>query len=253
MPPVLSTLFTTTSDIASMLGCSGLELRIDDAGATSGTITGATQTAPIALTSASHGLNTGDMVQVQGVRGLTWANGLWVVTYIDANTFSLDNSDGTTVNAYTTGGTWKGITYPESGWIEIAPNWGTAKVLRMTQTLYDAADLVNSWSVWFWATVIGAHWFCARRGNPVPGSINNYYLETMDELAMVQSQEMIIEGTAYRNDTQATWSALRVDRRWSVKQLRVEATISGRTAPQFPRKWDLSSQVIGPAEINSIN
>lgn len=70
-----------------------------------GTITGATNAAPIVVTSAAHGVSTGQAVTVAGVGGNTAANGAFVATAIDANTFSLQGTTGN--SAYTSGGTWK--------------------------------------------------------------------------------------------------------------------------------------------------
>lgn len=69
-----------------------------------GTITNATKSEPIKITSASHGLLTGAKVKISGVEGMTEANGTWFITVISANQFSLDGSSG--VNTYTGGGTW---------------------------------------------------------------------------------------------------------------------------------------------------
>jgi hypothetical protein len=70
----------------------------------SGPITNATNASPIVITSNNHGLSTGTRVTISGVGGNGGANGTFVVTVIDANTFSLNGSAGTGV--YTTGGTW---------------------------------------------------------------------------------------------------------------------------------------------------
>ncbi len=70
----------------------------------SGVITGATNASPIVITSANHGLNTGSRVKVASVGGNTAANGTFIVTRVDANTFSLDGSTGS--GSYTSGGTW---------------------------------------------------------------------------------------------------------------------------------------------------
>ncbi len=69
-----------------------------------GSITGATNASPIVITSANHGLTTGQRVTITGVGGNTNANGTWTITVIDANTFSLNGSTGN--SAYTSGGTW---------------------------------------------------------------------------------------------------------------------------------------------------
>jgi hypothetical protein len=72
--------------------------------ANTGSVTGATNATPIVITSASHGLSTGTRVTVASVGGNTAANGTWLVTRVDANTFSLDDSVGN--GSYTSGGTW---------------------------------------------------------------------------------------------------------------------------------------------------
>lgn len=88
----------------------------------SGAITNATNATPIVITSTGHGLATGDAVVIAGVGGNTNANSVpenayglglgatvapnpfWIVTKIDANSFSLNGSAGNA--AYTSGGTW---------------------------------------------------------------------------------------------------------------------------------------------------
>ena len=72
---------------------------------TTGTITAASNASPISITSSSHGLSTGNTVKIFGVRGNTAANGTYVVTNVNANTFTLDDSVGT--GDYISGGTWK--------------------------------------------------------------------------------------------------------------------------------------------------
>jgi hypothetical protein len=67
-------------------------------------VTAATNASPIVLTSTGHSLNTGDVISVSGVVGNTAANGVFTVTKVDANTFSLNGSTGN--GAYVSGGTW---------------------------------------------------------------------------------------------------------------------------------------------------
>jgi hypothetical protein len=67
------------------------------------TITAASNASPIVITSTAHGYVTGDRVTIASVGGNTNANADWVVTRIDADTFSLDGSTGN--SAYTSGGT----------------------------------------------------------------------------------------------------------------------------------------------------
>lgn len=65
------------------------------AGGATGTVTDATNAAPIVITTAAaHGLTTGATVKIEGVGGNTEANNLWVVTVLSSTTFSLDESSG---------------------------------------------------------------------------------------------------------------------------------------------------------------
>jgi hypothetical protein len=65
-------------------------------------ITNATNTSPIVVTSAGHGLSTGDTITIVDVGGNGAAKGTFVVTVTDANTFSLNGSTGD--GGYTGGG-----------------------------------------------------------------------------------------------------------------------------------------------------
>lgn len=69
-----------------------------------GTITAASNAAPIVITSTAHGLSTGNTVRIEDVTGNTAANGDWVVTNLTADTFSLQTSVGN--GTYNAGGTW---------------------------------------------------------------------------------------------------------------------------------------------------
>jgi hypothetical protein len=75
------------------------------------TITGIQQTNPAIVTAPTHGLTTGDRVILQSVLGMTEVNNRqFVVTVLTANTFSLADTDGSSVNAvgyeaYSSGGT----------------------------------------------------------------------------------------------------------------------------------------------------
>lgn len=65
-------------------------------------ITGASNAAPIVITSNGHGFTADDLVTVQGVGGNSAANGVWIVANPTANTFELLGSVGN--GAYTSGG-----------------------------------------------------------------------------------------------------------------------------------------------------
>lgn len=110
----LISLLTFTRDGATPCPVNGV------IGGPTGTVTGATNATPIVITSTNHGLNTGDSVVMSNVGGNTAANSVpvttaggsavapipsWVVTKINANSFSLNSSVGN--GAYTSGGTWQ--------------------------------------------------------------------------------------------------------------------------------------------------
>lgn len=79
-------------------------LYFDDIAAdTSRTITGAvTSSGLIKITAASHGFVSGNFIKIAGVVGVP-ANGGWTITYVDANSFTLNGS--TFAGTYTSGGT----------------------------------------------------------------------------------------------------------------------------------------------------
>jgi hypothetical protein len=66
-------------------------------------ISGATNATPIVITANAHGLQNGDIVHVDGVRGNTAANGVWTVQNAAANTFELTGSVGNGTYAAGTG------------------------------------------------------------------------------------------------------------------------------------------------------
>lgn len=68
-------------------------------------ITNVSGTNPIVITSAGHGLTTGDLVEVNGVRGVSNANNTWQVTVLTADTFQLNGSNGNG-QVYSGGGVW---------------------------------------------------------------------------------------------------------------------------------------------------
>jgi hypothetical protein len=81
------------------------------------TITAATNTTPIQITTAeAHGLNSYEIVTVDGVLGNTAANGAWFITRIDDYNFTLSSSAGN--GTYTSGGKVglrRQYTYTEGG------------------------------------------------------------------------------------------------------------------------------------------
>jgi len=86
-----------------------------------GTITGASNTTPIQITSPGHGLYSGVWVSISGVGGNVGANGTWEIQVVDANTFNLLDSAGT----------GSGVTAPVgSGGVGGEGRWASSRCLK---------------------------------------------------------------------------------------------------------------------------
>ncbi|MGC1275367.1 MAG: Calx-beta domain-containing protein [Planctomycetaceae bacterium] len=76
----------------------------------SGDISDATNANPSVITSAGHGLFTGDQITISGVGGNTAINGTWIVERVSNDTFRLRDTVTNALvagnGAYTSGGTW---------------------------------------------------------------------------------------------------------------------------------------------------
>jgi hypothetical protein len=76
------------------------------------TITAATQTSPVTLTIAAHGYTTGTVAMTSAVTGMTQiASRLFTITVVNADTISLDGTDGTAFGAFTAGALTTGKFY----------------------------------------------------------------------------------------------------------------------------------------------
>lgn len=72
-----------------------------------GFITNATQANPCKITSPGHSLLTGTVIYIANVQGMTQLNAaIYTITVVDANNFTLNNTDSTGYSAYITGGIW---------------------------------------------------------------------------------------------------------------------------------------------------
>lgn len=74
------------------------------------TVSNATNATPIVITAVAHSFLTGDKVYIIGVGGNTAANGVFTITKIGADTFSLDGSVGN--GAFSSNGT--AVIYPSA-------------------------------------------------------------------------------------------------------------------------------------------
>lgn len=77
-------------------------------------ITNATQANPCQITSPNHGLIPGTLIYIGNVQGMTQLNSaIYSISVVDANNFTLDNTDSSGFSAYTKGGVWN--TSPVNG------------------------------------------------------------------------------------------------------------------------------------------
>jgi Flp pilus assembly protein TadG len=115
------------------------------------TITLATKTNPVVITSANHGFNNGDKIFITGVAGMTQINNntansetattsplVWVVANKTADTFQLkrtngSNADGTSWSTYTSGGAIN-CTVPGCQYQYFTPASGTTKKVFQIST-----------------------------------------------------------------------------------------------------------------------
>jgi len=77
-------------------------------------ITNATKANPCQITSPNHGLIPGTLIYIGNVQGMTQLNSaIYSITVVDANNFTLDNTNSTGFSTYTGGGVWN--TSPVNG------------------------------------------------------------------------------------------------------------------------------------------
>lgn len=179
--------------------------------ATTKTITGATQANPCMLTIVGHGFNTGDVVRVDSIVGLTQLNSrLHKVTVVDTNNVSLDGVDSTGFSAYTSGGTAvRGLFYAAKQSVRMrdftggntaaTDHWGATGIAAMMdsivasdfiQTAYGSNNIYSRWrgngaAGAFRGAVSGVNWVLDGLGLSTPASIgaganvfgNDYYYQ----------------------------------------------------------------------------
>lgn len=136
------------------------------------------------------------------------------------------------------------ITATESGYIDTAIAWGSAKVLFYCWQRFAPTDLADSWLVNDWATICSCYFLSTRRGNPVPSSIFDLYKQAVDDLKMVHSGEYDIPFVASREQSVPAWSNVRVDVMQNLRRVRVERPISEKTKPPYQQHRDLLAEYL---------
>lgn len=133
-------------------------------------ITEAISTAPIWITSANHGLQTGHRVRVSGVTVNTAANGDHFITRVDSDQFILNGSDGRGFGTYQgVGGTWRAINRDPWDRVDGDAVNGHRQIMQIfddelgysTTGLGDAPDLRDFYEAWVDRT--GLDWADGRQ------------------------------------------------------------------------------------------
>lgn len=148
-----------------------------------------------------------------------------------------------------------GLTVESARALQKAQSYATTRVLFYAVQRYDATALASSWLVNEWSTVIACHWLCCRRANGVPDSLHELMYGdgkatnrgVMGDLADIRAERAIIPDVGTRNVPWFSWSNVRVDPRYRVRQVRVERPLSERTATQYPQNVDWPSE--GASEV----
>ena len=164
---------------------------VQQASGPNGTISAATNTAPIVIDSAGNGLANGDMVYITGVvdqnKNQTGANGLWTVQNATANTFALEGSDGTAGDPGVMSGSWiqvqgiASVVGTGMGNVAVttlqAHGLATGAVVTIKNSTFAAANGV--WTV----QVTGASTF-QLVGNTAVGNANNGFWYVSNDVAL---------------------------------------------------------------------
>lgn len=136
----------------------------------------------------------------------------------------------------------------ELAYLTQAIRWSTVRV-QMYCNAYPAEDLVNSWLVNWWASIIAAFMVSVRRGNPSASSLSDLHDAAMEDLKLVRSGEYTLPDVALRDSAFPAWSNMScpaVGR--SVAKLRVQTSISSRKGNQSGRIVDGLARIVGDIE-----
>jgi hypothetical protein len=248
MPVTLPILFCSPQDVWDLLGTEGVDLREDDHSLASGQIVQTTTDSPVGSTSIAvaflpvallkgaqlefEGAGMSIPVQVQlssaAAQGATTISVLSTATDIPAGAQARDSG----VNAAT------------GARLLVGARKGTSKVKLYCNQRYDDSQLVQSGSVLDWAAICAAKFLCTRRAQGCPAGIAEDYEEVMEELRLVQSGQLAIEGIGTRGIDWPTVSNVTVNPGYDGMRARVEPNISEQTATAYSQYIDWNSAVI---------
>lgn len=198
------------------------------------TITAATQANPVALTVTGHGFETGEIVQIGGVGGMTQLNDkLFAITVVDANTITLNGCDGTAFGAYTSGGSaTMGRWYASkksarmasytSGTTLATDHWGAAGVAATMDRVYPAfrTDYPNNGFAQRFGNganqvlsgaLTGNDWTLSGLGFPVTGGMSSAGSNTFGQdyyYQYARNELCVLSGASWGSSSSAgAWAA----------------------------------------------
>jgi len=242
MPETLAYLFTTPSDIYDMIGTAAAQLRLDDMNVASGQTVRTTADAAVAATTVSvaaleYAMLRGTVLVFQQAQmdapvqailtaaAGTGATSLTVIplgTAVPSGAEARDNGTNVWLN----------------GLMPKACKYATARVMSYASQRYNTSDLVNSWTVNQWATVIACRWLAKRLFQAAPAGIESDYEEAMEELKAVKAGKLNIDDVPTRTASWPSFSNVTLDDRFNIRKVRVEPVISDNVPTQYPQSVD---------------
>lgn len=245
MPPLaLPNLYCLPSSIMNFLGNDGAQLRVDDQIQATGQTITATADALAGATSVSvtpllFPLLRGSTLEFTGAGLPATAEAVLSTTAKTGDTTLNLVPLAAALNAQCSARD-SGVNTALALRLTQACVWATSQVKLWCSGRYNDSDLVNSNSVWRWATALAARWVCRRRGNPAPSSVEKECEEVLFELKQVQRGSLQIEDIGTRTPGWGFISNVTVDLRYDIAKVRAQPSISEGTPTLYPQfvDWD---------------
>lgn len=248
MPVTLPNLYTKPNDIYDMIGIEAAQLRLDDQNQASGQQVQTTASAAIGATTLS--VNAIQYPMLRGTRLVFSDASMTAPVEVTLDAAASANAVSLTVVALTVAvnsgaiALDNGVNVWLAGLMTKACQYGTARCKLYLCNRYDDDQLVQSWSVNQWATVIGSRWLAVRLYRASPEGIEKQYEETMEELKAVKASELNIEDIGTRTSGWPFLSNVTIDLGATIRKVRVEPQISEPTPTQYPQAIDWNSALI---------
>lgn len=245
MPITLPNLYTTPQDIYEMVGVDAAQLRLDDTNQASGQQVQTTADAAVGATSLTVAAT--QYAMLRGTR-LVFSYAqmdspvevtLSAVANAGATTLSI-TSLATAINSGSIA-VDDGVNVWLAGLMSKACKYATERVQMYCLPRYDDTQLVNSWTVNQWATVIAARWLANRLYRAAPEPVEKSYQDAVDELKQVQTGKLKIPNCGPRTSEWPFLSNVTIDPVYTYRKVRVEQVISEPTVTQYPQAIDWNS------------